>query len=80
MINNIKNLTSSNEKLDTQKTQYIVLKLWLDDLTITDIFHKNEDVFNSEDLADLYCDNAQRREKSAKVLYKTIEVIVDKKE
>lgn len=77
---NMTTLTSVVKKNLKQKTQYIVVKLWLDDLTITDVFHKNENVFDSGSLADLYCDNAQNREKSKNVLYKVIKIIVDKKE
>ena len=73
-------LSSVEKKNLKQKTQYIVVKLWLDDLTITDVFHKNENVFDSGSLADLYCDNAQNREKSKNVLYNVIKIIVDKKE
>ena len=79
MVNNPESLKVVKKNLK-QKTQYKVVKLWLDDLTITDVFHKNENVFDSGSLADLYCDNAQNREKSKNVLYKVIKIIVDKKE
>ena len=70
-------LTSVVKKNLKQKTQYIVVKLWLDDLTITDVFHKNENVFDSGALADLYCDNAQKRDNTGFV-YKVIAITIDK--
>ena len=62
-----------------QKTQYVVLQISInDDLSIKHIFHKDNDVFDSESLADLYCDNSQKRD-SLGYIYKVVELTTDKK-
>tara|TARA_R110000824_G_scaffold90341_1_gene220749 strand:- start:198 stop:437 length:240 start_codon:yes stop_codon:yes gene_type:complete len=78
MINNIKNLTSSSEKL----VKYAVVQVSIRDnddiLDIDNIFCDKKHIFNDEKLADQFCDHANKTEKLS---YQWIvqEIIIDRK-
>ena len=78
MKNNIKNLTSSNEKL----VKYAVVQVSIRDnddiLGIDNIFCDKKHIFDDEKLADQFCDHANKTEKLS---YQWIvqEIIIDRK-
>jgi hypothetical protein len=78
MKNNIKNLTSSNEKL----VKYAVVQVSIRDnddiLDIDNIFCDKKHIFDDEKLADQFCDHANKTEKLS---YQWIvqEIIIDRK-
>lgn len=77
MVKNAKSLEVVKKNL-VQKTQYAVIECRINsDLTIKHIFHNSNNVFDNEDLAHLYCDNAQKRDKYGSV-YKVIAITIDK--
>ena len=77
MVKNAKSLKVVKKNL-IQKTQYAVIECRINsDLTIKHIFHNSNNVFDNEDLAHLYCDNAQKRDNTGFV-YKVIAITIDK--
>jgi hypothetical protein len=77
MKNNVKNLTSSNEKL----VKYAVVQVSIRDndiLDIDNIFCDKKHIFADESLADQFCDHANKTEKLS---YQWIvqEIIIDRK-
>jgi|TARA_R100000005_G_C4807534_1_gene95759 hypothetical protein len=79
MLNKIKNLTSGKEKL----VKYAVIQVSVsknkdnDILNIDNIFCDKHHIFDSEDLADQFCDHAN---KSEKLSYQWLvqEIVLDK--
>jgi len=78
MKNNIKNLTSSNEKLVKYAVVQVLIRDNDDILDIDNIFCDKKHIFDDEKLADQFCDHAN---KSEKLSYQWIvqEIIIDRK-
>jgi len=80
MKNNIKNLTSGNEKLGKFAVIQVSISQNIDNevLNIDNIFCDKKHIFDDEKLADQFCDHANKTEKLS---YQWIvqEIIIDRK-
>jgi hypothetical protein len=80
MKNNIKNLTSGNEKLVKFAVIQVSISQNIDNevLNIDNIFCDKKHIFDDEKLADQFCDHANKTEKLS---YQWIvqEIIIDRK-
>ena len=80
MKNNIKDLTSGKEKLVKYAVIQVSISKNIDNevLNIDNIFCDKHHIFDSEDLADQFCDHANKTEKLS---YQWIvqEIIIDRK-
>jgi len=80
MKNNIKNLTSGNEKLVKFAAIQVSISQNIDNevLNIDNIFCDKKHIFDDEKLADQFCDHANKTEKLS---YQWIvqEIIIDRK-